>query len=301
MVGDRHVQSVVLDARVHDDAPVGGEYCAAFSSRCDRATDARRGSISTSRSASASTRTSRPSSACLTCAMAASTTSAAVTHWRSTRMAAASIRAMSRMSWKRRVRRSSSVIAAPACARRSSAGRSPRRFSTATRIAVSGVRRSWLSEASSVAARSAFCRTSSAASRSPRNCARSIAIATTPATASSVPMSRPAWPPRQQPTARVPCRSGTSDTSLLGADARVPAVGALTGVELERAPRPAPARRSACCVSSADLVGCRPGGSASRDRPAGRPPPPAARSGARRAAPARRGRWPSRSSAARRA
>ena len=48
------------------------------------------------------------------------------------------------------------------------------RFSTATRIAVSGVLRSWLSDASSVDASSPRCRWISAASRSSRNCARSI-------------------------------------------------------------------------------------------------------------------------------
>ena len=66
-------------------------------------------------SASASTRSACPFSACLTWATAASTTSAAATHWRSTRIAAASMRAMSRMSWNRRVSRSSSPMAAPAC------------------------------------------------------------------------------------------------------------------------------------------------------------------------------------------
>ena len=54
-------------------------------------------------------------------------------------------------------------MAAPACTRRSSAGKSPRRFSTATLMTVNGVLRSWLSEASSVSASSAFCRTRAAA------------------------------------------------------------------------------------------------------------------------------------------
>ena len=105
-------------------------------------------------------------------------------------------------------------MAAPACWVRASAGRSPARFSTANLIAVNGVLRSWLSDASSVAASSAFCRASSDASRSAMNCARSIAIATTPATASKVPMSSVGVSAASSPTARVPCRRGTINTSF---------------------------------------------------------------------------------------
>ena len=57
----------------------------------------------------------------------------------------------------------------------------------ATRMAVSGVRRSWPSDASSAVFSSSLWRVSSAALRSSRNCARSIAMATTPPSVSSVP------------------------------------------------------------------------------------------------------------------
>ena len=64
----------------------------------------------------------------------------------------------------------------------------------AIRIAVSGVRRSWLSDASSAVFSCSLCRVNSPAFRSSRNAARSMAIATTPASVSSVPAStgRPA-------------------------------------------------------------------------------------------------------------
>ena len=57
MVRDGDGQSICCHAAHGRRSPrSAGEYCAAFSSRCDSATDVRRGSISTSRSASASTR-----------------------------------------------------------------------------------------------------------------------------------------------------------------------------------------------------------------------------------------------------
>src|SRR5262245_37137685 len=130
---------------------------------------------------------------------------------------------MSRMSWNRRVSRSTSASAARTCSRRASTGiDSCRRFSTATRIAVNGVRRSWLNDASSVDARSAFWRTISAASRSRRNCTRSIAIAATPATASRVPRSTPGATAASTPIVLMPWRNGMSDTGSPAGDGPAP-------------------------------------------------------------------------------
>ena len=113
-------------------------------------------------------RATRPSSACRTCAIAASTISAGVDPLRgrrgSRRRRCAPCRGCPGTAAS--ADSSSADRGARLLARAPSSGRSPRRFSTATRIAVSGVRRSWLSEASSADASSAFCRTSSAASRS---------------------------------------------------------------------------------------------------------------------------------------
>ena len=127
----------------------------------------------TSDSTSAETVDGGPSSACSTWSRAASTISDGCTQRRSAPIAPASMRAISRMFWNRRVRRSTSVSD-----QRRSARAAPRRSATtpgdcvaATRMAVSGVRRSWPSDASSADFSSSLCRASSAALRSSRNCA----------------------------------------------------------------------------------------------------------------------------------
>ena len=115
MVGHRDVQPVVFDARLHDDLAIGGRVLRRVLEHV-RQRDRRETRIDLRfRSASASTRSACPSRACRTWQLAASTTSAGVTHCRSTWIAAASMRAMSRMSWNRRVSRSSSTTAASAC------------------------------------------------------------------------------------------------------------------------------------------------------------------------------------------
>ena len=156
-------------------------------------------------------------------------------------------------------------MAAPACARRSSAGRSPRRFSTATLDR--GQRRSQI-----------------VAERSQQRCGqlgllpdefRGVAVARGTARARWRSRRRrrrrracrcPAWrAAASSPTAFVPCRSGTSVTPLLGPVLRVAAVGALMGVELERAagPRQRVVQRRRCRAQSPRR---RPGGRASPDR-----------------------------------
>ena len=91
----------------------------------------------------------------------------------------------------------------------------------ATRAALSSAARS------DASARAAF--------RSSRRCARSIAIATTPASASSVPASTGRPAAARTPIGLVPTRSGTSRTDLaLNGHRAVPRVGAGVGIELER-------------------------------------------------------------------
>ncbi len=136
------------------------------------------------------------------------------------------MRAISRMFWNRRLRRSTSATTSALCSRRSSSfGHDAWRFVAATRMAVSGVRRSWAIDASSADFSSSLRRDSSAAFRSSRNCARSTAIAATPPSASSVPAStgRPATASR--PTALAPNRSGTSSTAWPPASIGPVAVG----------------------------------------------------------------------------
>ena len=91
------------------------------------------------------------------------------------------------------------------------------------------------------------------------------------------------------PTAFVPCRSGTIDTSLLarrhGCGRRTRAGGRRTPACRAPSPAPCSARRRRWRRPR-----CRPGGSASRDRPAGRSPPWTARSDGRRVGPAPRWR-----------
>ena len=105
----------------------------------------------------------------------------------------------------------------------------------AMRIAVSGVRRSCPSDASSAVFSCSLCRVSSPALRSSRNCARSIAIATTPASVSRVPASTGRPAAARRPIGLVPTRSGTSRTDLpVDRHRPVAGVGARVGVELER-------------------------------------------------------------------
>ena len=217
-----------------------GEYCAAFSSRCDSATDASRGSISDldvgvgidaqrmplervpdvrdgriddvgggdplAIDADARPRRCAPCRGCPGTGASAD---------------------RARPSRRR---------PAPA---RSSAVRSPRRFSTATLIAVSGVRRSWLSDASSVAARSAFCRTSSAASRSREelraldrdrdDAGNRVERADVERRCDGGEQADRPRPVAQRHDRQPRCRSPTL---------HVAAVGALVRIELERAARP---------------------------------------------------------------
>jgi hypothetical protein len=88
-------------------------------------------------------------------------------------------------------------------------------------MVVSGVRRSWLIDASRADFSSSLWRASSACFRSSRNWARSIAMATTPASASSVPGSMPARP-RQQADRPGAERSGAGDRSPLDVDLGAP-------------------------------------------------------------------------------
>ena len=169
-------------------ATPAGEYCAAFSSSCESAAAVRRGSSRTSRSESADDidRRGRAATAPRGCAPPRRSPTAPPSACPAV-IAPASMRAISRMFWNRRVSRSTSVRIRSLCSRRScSSGHDACRLLAATRIAVSGVRRSWPSEASSADFSSSLWRARSAALRSSRNCARSIAIAARPATASSV-------------------------------------------------------------------------------------------------------------------
>ena len=115
-----------VDARrARRSASPAGEYCAAFSSRCASAAAVSRGSRRTSRPASdRAPSTSRPRSACSTCARARPRRSPTdATQRGSVATAPASMRAISRMFWNSRVRRSTSVrisVALLAAARRSS-------------------------------------------------------------------------------------------------------------------------------------------------------------------------------------
>ena len=176
-------------------ATPAGAYCAAFSSRCDSAAAVSRGSRRTRRSASTDTSTARPRSACST-------------------LAARGLDDLRRRDPARVARRPRRRRSAPSrgcsgtsasadrlrcrirslCSRRSrSSGHDACRLLAATRIAVSGVRRSWPSEASSADFSASLWRARSAALRSSRNCARSIAIAASPAIASRVvPLDRTA-------------------------------------------------------------------------------------------------------------
>ena len=139
---------------------------------------------------------------------AASTMSEGVTQSCSSSIALASMRAMSRMS-----RQARQPLDRPApCAPEPPLVRvevGSCRLLTATVSTVSGVRRSWLTEASSVDARSARCRSSSAALRSNSSCARSTAIAAKPGDRVERAGLERARGRRAGRSARVPNRSGT--------------------------------------------------------------------------------------------
>ncbi len=102
----------------------------------------------------------------------------------------------------------------PCSARSPSESHEPPTLLAAMRIAVSGVRRSWASDASSALFSCSLCRVSSAAVRSSSRCARSMAMATTPARASSVPASTGRPEAARTPTGFVPTLNGTSRTAV---------------------------------------------------------------------------------------
>ena len=189
-----------------------GEYCAAFSSRCASAVAVRRGSSRTGTSGSMRDLHLVCPAACARPDRArprrSPTDASSAIRWPPRRHRCAPSRGRSGTAASGARPPTGSDRSAPSRSSRVSSG--AWRLLAAMRIAVSGVRRSWPSEASSAVFSCSLCRVSSPALRSSRNCARSIAIATTPASVSSVPAStgRPAAASR--PIGFVPTRSGTS-------------------------------------------------------------------------------------------
>ena len=140
------------------------------------------------------------------------------------------------MFWNSRVRRSTSARIRSLCSRPSSAvSHDALMLLAATRMAVSGVRRSCPSDASSAVFNSSLWRVSSAALRSSRNCARSMAIATTPPSVSSVPgLDGPAG--RRQQADRLGADPQRHEPDRVAVDLHRPVAGVRpgVGVELER-------------------------------------------------------------------
>ena len=148
------------------------------------------------------------------------------------RIPAASIRAMSRMSWNKRVSRSSSIIAALACARRCSTGSSSRRFSTAARIAVSGVLKS--AERCERRRQAGLWRTSSRYRAYERTLDRNRDDAAGRVQGADIKRRRG----RREETDRLGALTqGDNRDLVVRPDAEVPAVRTLMGIEFERAAR----------------------------------------------------------------